>query len=103
MKEIDECFFRVNPGLQRRFPFRYNINGYSGGELFEILKLKINRDNWIISEEEGNKLKKYICSNMNYFPHFGGDMETLLMKAKIKNSRNLNSQNYIFRYDDFIL
>jgi hypothetical protein len=101
-KEIDECFFRVNPGLQRRFPFRYNINGYSGEELFEILKLKINRDQWVLCEEEENKLKKYITSNMNHFPHYGGDMETLLMKAKIKNSRNLNSQNYIFRYDDFI-
>ena len=101
-KEINECFFRVNPGLQRRFPFRYNINGYSGEELFEILKLKINRDQWVLSEEDGNKLKKYISSNMHYFPHYGGDMETLLMKAKIKNSRNLNSQNYIFRYDDFM-
>ncbi len=102
-KEIDECFFRVNPGLQRRFPFRYNIDGYSGEELFEILKLKINRDSWVLSEEEGNKLKKYITSNMNQFPHYGGDMETLLMKAKIKNSRNLNSQNYIFRYEDFLI
>ncbi len=101
-KEIDECFFRVNPGLQRRFPFKYNINGYSGEELFEILKLKIKRDHWVLAEEEGNKLKKYITSNMNHFPHYGGDMETLLMKAKIKNSRNINSQNYIFRYDDFM-
>jgi hypothetical protein len=29
-------------------------------------------------------------------------METILMKAKIKNSRNLNSTNYVLKYDDFI-
>jgi SpoVK/Ycf46/Vps4 family AAA+-type ATPase len=102
-KEINECFFRINPGLERRFPFKYNINGYNGEELFEILKYKIKKDNWILSEEESIKLKKYIILNINKFPNYGGDMETILMQAKIKNSRNINSKNYVLKYDDFIL
>jgi len=102
-KEIDECFFRINPGLQRRFPFRYDITGYSGEELFKILELKIKSDNWVLNEKEYNKIKNYIITNVKKYTNFAGDMETLLMKAKIKNSRNINSTNYVLSYDDFIL
>lgn len=101
-KEIEECFFRINPGLQRRFPFTYDITGYSGEELFKILELKIKNDHWILNEKEHDKIKNYIIKNKNKFINNGGDMETLLMKAKIKNSRNLNSINYVLTLNDFI-
>jgi SpoVK/Ycf46/Vps4 family AAA+-type ATPase len=101
-KEIEECFFRVNPGLQRRFPFTYNIEGYNGAELFKILELKIKNDCWGICDKDYDKIKNYIIKNKEKFVNNGGDMETLLMKAKIKNSRNINSTNYILKYDDFI-
>jgi len=101
-EQIDECFFRVNSGLERRFPFRYEINGYSGEELFNILEHKIKKDNWNIDNLEYDKVKKYIISNHKIYNNFAGDMETLLMKAKIKNSRNINSKNFILNYDDFI-
>lgn len=102
-EQIEECFFRVNPGLKRRFPFVYNVDGYSGGELFDILKLKIINDKWILEKDDEQKIKKYINNNVKNFPNYGGDMETILMKAKIKNSRNINAKNYVLRYDDFIL
>ena len=102
-KEIDECFFRINPGLQRRFPFRYDITGYSGEELFKILELKIKNDNWGLYDKEYNKIKNYIIQNKNNFTNNGGDMETILMKAKIKNSRNINSISYVLTLNDFIL
>jgi ATP-dependent Clp protease ATP-binding subunit ClpA len=101
-KEIEECFFRVNPGLKRRFPFTYKINGYTSDELYEILKYKISNDNWTIDKNDDILVKKYINNNMDKFPNFGGDIETLILKAKIKNSRNINSQNFVFKYNDFI-
>jgi len=101
-KEMNECFFRVNPGLERRFPFKFNISGYSGEELYDILKLKIKKDGWAVDSNDDIKLKKYISCNINKFPNYGGDMETLLMKAKIRNSRNLKSKKYVFTFDDFI-
>ncbi len=101
--DIENCFFRVNAGLQRRFPFRYNIKGYTAEELHQILKLKIKTDNWSIINTDEDKVKKYIIDNIKKFPNYGGDMETLIMKAKIKNSRSLSSTNYVFRYSDFIL
>jgi len=102
-KEIEECFFRVNPGLKRRFPFTYKINGYSSDELSEILKYKISNDNWTIEQNEFLQVKTYIKNNMDKFPNYAGDIETLIMKAKIKNSRNINSINFTFKYDDFII
>jgi hypothetical protein len=29
-------------------------------------------------------------------------METLLMKAKINNARNINAKNFCLKYEDFI-
>ncbi len=100
--EMEECFFRINPGLRRRFPFTYNIDGYSAEELFDIFQQKIRNDNWTIDKNDELKLKKYIENNMNKFKNYGGDVETFIMKGKIKNSRDINSKNYIFKYDDFI-
>ena len=101
-KEIDECFFRINPGLQRRFPFNYEINGYSGEELFNILEYKIKNDKWILDQKDYDKIKKYIISNHKKYKNYAGDMETLMIKAKIKNARNINSTNYVLTYNDFI-
>jgi len=101
-KEIYDCFFRINSGLQRRFPFCYDIEGYSGEELFKILELKIKSDKWNIFDKDYDKVKNYIIKNKEKFVNNGGDMETLLMGAKIKNSRNINSTNYVLKYDDFI-
>lgn len=101
-KEIDECFFRINPGLQRRFPFNYEINGYSGEELFNILEYKIKNNKWILDQKDYDKIKKYIISNHKKYKNYAGDMETLMIRAKIKNARNINSTNYVLTYTDFI-
>ena len=101
-KEIDECFFRINPGLSRRFPFTYNIDGYSGEELFKILELKIKNDNWNILNKDYDKIKKYVIENSKKFINYAGDIETLLIKSKINNARNINSSNFVLKYTDFI-
>ena len=101
-EEIESCFFRVNKGLERRFPFRYDITGYSGEDLFKILEKKIKNDSWVLYEKDYDKIKKYIINNVKKYTNFAGDMTTILMIAKIKNARNINSTNYVLTYDDFI-
>lgn len=90
-KEIDQCFFSMNPGLKRRFPFRYNISGYSSTELCNIFKLKTKKNNWTLklNEIEEKKLLKLFRKNMKCFPFFGGDIETLILQCKIVHSRRL--------------
>jgi len=101
-QDINECFFRINKGLERRFPFRFNIDGYSSDELFEILMLKIKEDGWSIKTCDIDEVRQYIKKNMDKFKNYGGDIETIIMRAKIKNSRNLLSSNYIFCKNDFM-
>ena len=40
--ELDRCFFSWNRGLQRRFPFRYRIDGYTSLEMRDIFVKKID-------------------------------------------------------------
>lgn len=90
-KDLDECFFSMNPGLKRRFTFRYNIEGYNHEELFKIFKLKVEQDCWNFSftEREELEFKKLFKENMKCFPFFGGDIESLLLQCKICHSRSL--------------
>ena len=98
--ELDTCFFNVNPGLKRRFPFVYNIKGYNHSELLEILELKIKQSNWnvfynINDSVDPNKtiIKNLFKENKEYFTNFGGDVETLLLNIKIVHSRNCLKNN----------
>ena len=43
-EELDNCFFKQNRGLERRFPWRYNIEQYKPEELYKILDLQATRD-----------------------------------------------------------
>jgi len=87
-KDIDTNLLSVNPGLNRRFSTRFNIEGYKGNELFEIMRLKII-DGWTIRKEDINKTKKLIEDNKSKFKYYGGDMESLVRDAKIQHSTRI--------------
>ena len=89
-KDIDKCFFAFNPGLRRRFTFSYNIESYTASELYEIFCLKVKSDCWTLnlSSDDVMRLKRFFRDKYNYFPSFGGDMETLFLQCKISHSRN---------------
>lgn len=84
---LDECFFSVNPGLERRFTFRYNIEAYSPEELRLIL-LKIIRDQGWSAHESSTPLS-FFTDNYKSFPNFGGDMESLFFYVKISYSMRI--------------
>ena len=94
-KDIDECFFRINAGLKRRFTFWYDIKGYSSLELFEILKTKLNKESWKIEDKDKDKIIKIFDKNYLTFKNYAGDVETLIIHLKIIYSRDLDSQNKI--------
>ena len=50
--ELDKCFFSYNPGLKRRFPFRYQIDSYSYEELMDIFLKKISDSRWKINDDD---------------------------------------------------
>ncbi|AYV77037.1 MAG: AAA family ATPase [Barrevirus sp.] len=85
---LDNCFFAYNEGLRRRFTFRYDIEGYSGSELSEIFVLKIKNDGWLIDQNIGN-ISQFFETNLRYFPHFGGDIESFLLNCKVIHGRRV--------------
>ena len=83
-KDIEKCFFAVNEGLKRRFPFKYTIEKYSPEELCEIFLLKVKKLGWKYSDNK-NDLITFFKKNIKSFKHFGGDIETLFLNCKIQH------------------
>ena len=79
-KELEESFFAVNPGLQRRFTKRFTVEEYSGEDLFEMLKRRVDKEGWTM--EEGVKTKEFVSSKKESFPNYGGDIETYFGECK---------------------
>jgi SpoVK/Ycf46/Vps4 family AAA+-type ATPase len=112
-KDLDNCFFSMNPGLKRRFTFRYNISGYNYKELLDIFKLKITNDDWSLdlTDEENHQLEKLFKRNVKFFPFYGGDIESFILQCKISHSRclpvedsqkRLSLQNILDGMDQYI-
>jgi hypothetical protein len=97
-ESLDTSFFAVNPGLERRFPFRFQVDEYTARDLRNIF-LKIMRDNkWtIFVDEEDDVPVAFFEKNKMYFTFNGGDMETLFQMVKIAHSRRVFCLNPYFK------
>ena len=82
-QQMEECFFSFNPGLNRRFPFRYHIENYTLEELFKIFHVRIVQSGWTIDVIPMELFKKH----ETYLTQKGGDMENLSQLAKLAYSR----------------
>ena len=86
-KELNDCFFSFNQGLESRFPWRFKTEDYKPEELKLIFKKQVLDSEWKIDDED---LKdEWFNSKMNYFKHYGRDMETLFSKVKIAHGRRI--------------
>lgn len=83
--QLKNCFFRMNAGLESRFPWKYNIPKYTFLELSSIFITKIEQCGWLtdISKE---KTEEWFKKNEKDFPYYGRDVEVLLNKCKIAHS-----------------
>lgn len=97
--ELEKCFFSVNPGLRRRFPFKFHIENYTSQELRDIFIQKIKTSGWKIDDDQFDKesLLKFFTDNMKEFPHFGGDIETLVVSCKFMHSKRILGLHPKFR------
>ena len=85
---LDTCFFSFNEGLNRRFPFRYTIDNYNHEELAKIFIKMIGEINlnlpWSVNISD-IELISFFKENYEFFPNFGGDIETFLLSVKIQH------------------
>ena len=87
-ESLESSFFSFNEGLKRRFSFKYVVDKYTGPELMDIFLIKIKKEDWIFVGDN-DELERFFKKNLDAFPRFGGDVETLFLKVKIQHSRRV--------------
>ena len=93
--DVNECFFKVNQGLDSRFIWRFELDGYSSKELMRIFILKVENNGWEILV--GNKLENWFVLNKDTFKHYGRDMELLFSYTKISHGRRIYGKDVNLR------
>jgi|UniRef100_A0A6C0M1B1 SpoVK/Ycf46/Vps4 family AAA+-type ATPase len=85
-KDLNDCFFNANPGLNSRFTWRYNIDNYTPEQLAKIYEKKVLDCGWTLKDP---LRLDWFQNHADYFTCYGRDMETLLARAKIAHSRRI--------------
>ncbi|KPA35878.1 nfx1-type zinc finger-containing protein 1 protein [Fusarium langsethiae] len=96
---MQNMFLKTNPGLQRRFPMENSLHfaNYTDEELHQILKQKMERDD-LTATDEAHGVARETLSRMRRRPNFGngGDVETLLSRAKVHRITRLKDSTIGF-------
>lgn len=85
--ELDACFFSMNPGLRRRFPWTFTIENYTSQELSRIYFKLVEEKEWETSCEI-SEVNDLISKCVDVFTGNGGDICNVIEKAMIINTRN---------------
>lgn len=89
-EDVENCFFAMNKGLKRRFPWVHKIDIYTSEEMTNIFLKMVAEINWIINVDFNN-INKILKENIQYFANTGGDIETFLTKCKLSHSKRVIS------------
>ena len=87
-KELTQCFFKGNPGLERRFPWKYKIDPYTPKELTKIFQYQANQSGWLISYPF-SEIVKLFEKEKDLFKHSGGDTLILFDKCKVTHAKRV--------------
>jgi hypothetical protein len=71
-----------------------------------MLKDKLSKEKYIVEESFDSKLSKFIEENKDYFPNYGGDIETYFFHIKMMHSTRVFGKSMklrnIFVKEDFV-
>ena len=93
-EDVNEYFFKSNQGLDSRFIWRFELEGYSPKELMQIFILKIEQNGWKISIDI---LENWFILHKDSFKHYGRDMELLFSYTKISHGRRIYGKDVSLR------
>lgn len=97
-EDLEKYVFSYNPGLSRRFPFRFVMQGYNADELRDIFIDKMRRNKWKFDKSlTQESLTKFFTQNKDDFPNYGGDIENFLKSCQFSHSRRLIGKNPFLR------
>lgn len=104
-EEINKCFFSINKGLERRFPWRHKIHEYTPLQLGLIAKKIIEEIHWS-TFQTAEDISVLIKENAELFKNAGGDVENYISKCKIAHANRVFTlpvkAKFILTKDDFV-
>jgi len=81
--EMEKYILGTNPGLQRRFPWRFDLSDYTSEDLKNMLQKKIQMEDLEIDFDLDKS-----CFELKYFPKFGGSILIFFQKLKLELAFN---------------
>jgi len=87
-KELKDCFFDYNQGLDSRFTWRFKTDKYGAEDLYKIFVKKVRENGWEIHENSKINVE-WFEKNKEYFRFYGRDIETIFAKTKIAHSKRV--------------
>ena len=90
-KQLKECFFDNNPGLDRRFPWKYTLETYKPNQLVEIYATMVVKKGWKLRNPKKTKecLETIFSNNKEYFRNNGGDVQNFINSCKMAHGRRV--------------
>ena len=88
--EVRSHFFDSNPGLDRRFPWKYKLDNYKPQELVDILVKQVKDNKWRIRHPKLHKYLEFIFrEDIHIFANNGGDTNNYLTCCKICHAKRM--------------
>lgn len=101
--DIKECFFSMNQGLERRFPWIHRIEEYTSTDLCDIFMKMIKDLKWDTAFSKEFMVKS-LEEHKDLFKNAGGDIETFISKCKMLHSKRVFSlgqeHKFVFTEED---
>jgi replication-associated recombination protein RarA len=88
-EDLEKRFFKSNPGLERRFPFKFTITDYTSVQLKQIFLSIVKENNWKVDKDAVDD--ELLEDNRHCFQFNGGDMELLFTHTKFIHSMRVFS------------
>jgi hypothetical protein len=102
---LKDCFFKYNPGLERRFPFRYCMDEYTPEQLWKIERKLLGDQKWEVDLSLHDRCENFFREKRDYFMFNGGDLEVFMQCMKLAHGRRvfgLHPSNYrCLNWDDW--
>lgn len=99
--ELEKYFFSMNKGLNRRFPWNYDITEYSVKNLKDIFVYQVEQNGWKFDDSliknNYSEILKLFELNKDLFKNNGGDTLLLFDKTKICHSRRVFGKRRRFK------
>lgn len=91
--ELKKCFFAGNPGLDRRFPWKYILPTYKNDELYNIFISMLKQKKWKIraafTNDISENLQKLFNEHNKYFCNNGGDIQIFINCCMMAHSKRI--------------